>query len=177
MEELLFVEVTDIAGVQPTVAQALRSGFGQVPVGAHQGWGTQPDHPASTRHLWLVRAVTDTNIDDRQRPTCRLRLVHERVAADSRADAIAFGQAVAGTADDVGLELEHVVQHPGGRRCTAQTKTEQAGGVLAAKAWRRKQLLHHHRRPVELGTALIANEVDGTFDIPLVHQHQAPTAA
>ncbi|MNG02467.1 hypothetical protein D3C84_854970 [compost metagenome] len=127
------VEVTDIASVQPTVAQALRSGFGQVPVGAHQGWGTQPDHPASARRLGLVRAVTDTDIDDRQCPTRCLRLVHERIATDGRADAIAFGQAIPGTADDVRLELEHVVQYPGGRRCAAQSETEQANGLLAAK--------------------------------------------
>ncbi|MNE38842.1 hypothetical protein D3C80_1327580 [compost metagenome] len=81
-----------------------------------------------------MRIIANANIDDRQGPPRRCRLVDERVATDGSADAVAFGQTVAGAADGIGLELEHVVQHPGGRRSTTQPQTEQTGGVLAAKA-------------------------------------------
>ena len=56
----------------------------------------------------------------------------------------------------------------------AKGQREQASGVLPAEAWRAQKLLHHHWRPVELGTTLIANQIDGALGIPLEHQHQAP---
>ena len=93
------------------------------------------------------------------------------------ADAIALCQAVTTAADGLGFALADLRQQPAGRQRTAQAQTVEAVAVGAVKAWRAKQLLHHHRRTVELGAALIANQVEGFVDVPLVHQQQASPAA
>ena len=77
----------------------------------------------------------------------------------------------------MGLALADVRQQPAGSHRPAQAEAVQAVAVGAGKPRRAKQLLHHYRCAVELGAALVANQVEGFVHVPFVHQQQAPAAA
>ncbi|MNN40107.1 hypothetical protein D3C81_1541680 [compost metagenome] len=91
------------------------------------------------------------------------------------ADAVAFGHAVAGAGHGHRLDLQQALQQRRGCRAAAQAEGEQRLG--AVEFGMGQQLLHHHRRAVELGAALFADGPQRLVHVPLVEDHQPPADA